>query len=179
MEIKMKPDSLIIKTCLMAYFRFKRQWLCVDELHTGGGELADLVVDTGTDIREIEIKVDKYDLWKGEARKSKHQSASFRLINSFYLCVPTELVEEGLKWIEQTNPKYGLIEFNSKLLKDSGYRNWLNYLTIKKKAKCLNPNYRPMKDQISKRLNSALITQYERIISNKEHIHKTEITNES
>jgi hypothetical protein len=175
----MKPDSLIIKTCLMSYFRFKRQWICVDELHTGGGELADLVVDTGTDIREIEIKVDKYDLWKGESRKSKHQRASFRLINSFYLCVPTELVEEGLKWIEQTNPKYGLIEFNSKLLEESGYRNWLGYLTVKKKASCLNPNYKSMKESISRRLNSALITQYERIISNKGHGAIAEIKNES
>ena len=175
----MKPNSFIIKICLMSYFRFKRQWICVDEIHTGGGELADIVVDTGTDVREIEIKIDKYDLWKGEAKKCKHQRASFRLINSFYLCVPTELVEEGLKWIGQVNPKYGLIEFNSKLLEEKGYRNWIHYLNFKKKAQCLNPTYKPMKEQIAKRLNSALITQYERIISNKNSVHKTEISNES
>jgi len=160
----MKVNSFIIKTVLMSYFRFKRQWLCADEVHTEGGELADIVVDTGKEVREIEIKCNKYDLWKGEARKSKHKIASFRLINSFYLCVPTELVGEGLKWIEQTNTKYGLIEFNSKLLEESEYKNWLNYLSFKKKAKCLNSNYKSMKEKIAKRLNSALITQYERII---------------
>lgn len=160
----MKPNSLIIKTSLMSYFRFKRQWLCVDELKTGYNELADVVVDTGTDVREIEIKCDKYDLWKGEAKKRKHNTIFFRQINTFYLCVPTELVEEGLKWIEATNSKYGLIEFNSKLLEENGYKNWFKYLTFKKRAKTLNPNYHSLKDKISYRLNSALINCYQNII---------------
>lgn len=150
----------------MSYFRFKRQWLCVDEVHTGGGEKGDIVVDTGKEVREIEIKCDKYDLWKGEAKKSKHKRASFRMINTFYLCVPTELMDEAKKWIEQTDSRYGLIEFNSKLLEESGYRNWFNYLNFVKRAKVLNSNYKSMQDKIAYRLNSALITQYERIILN-------------
>lgn len=162
----MKLSAFHIKTTLMSYFRFKRQWICVDEVRGRVGELADVIVDTGSEIKEIEIKISKHDLWKGEAIKSKHKfSDEKRWPNCFYICVPTELIDEAKKWIEQTNPKYGLIEFNSKLFEERGYRNYLHYLTFLKKAKTLHPNYKQgNKDKIAKRLCSALITKMENII---------------
>lgn len=155
----MLVNAHIIKTCLMKHYRFKRGYLCVDEV---GHEPADVLVDTGTKIIEIEVKISKSDLWKGEARKKKHKySDEKRGCNHFLLCVPTELVDEGHKWIKETNEKYGLIEFKSHLL-EKGYYHWYKYLNFIKRAKNLNKDYnKNFKNKINMRLCSALINMYE------------------
>jgi len=98
-----------IKTALIWYCRFKRQWVCAPEVDFNCG-WADILFDTGTAIGEIEVKVSKGDLWNGEAKKSKH----FRVqhANKFYICVPEDLKEEAVKWVEQINPKYGIMLFD-------------------------------------------------------------------
>ena len=59
-----------IKFALLSYFRFKRQWVCVDECMN-----ADVVADTGKQIIEVEVKVSKSDLMQGEAKKEwKHDN---------------------------------------------------------------------------------------------------------
>jgi len=158
----MEVNSHIIKVCLMKYYRFKRQFLCVDEI---GYEPADVLVDTGKAIIEIEIKISKQDLWKGEERKRKHKiEDSKRGCNQFYLCVPTELVEEGAKWIKETNQKYGLIEFKTELLQN-GYNGNSNYLRSLVRAVPLNNNYKKdLNGRLSMRLYSALINSYENLI---------------
>lgn len=159
----MEVNSHIIKTCLMKYWRFKRRYICVDEI---GREPADILVDTGKTMIEIEIKISKSDLWNGEARKRKHKlDDTKRGCNQFYLCVPTELIDEGKKWIDQTNPKYGLIEFDTKLL-EKGYYHWYKYLSFIKKPKKLNNKYNMYyKNQIPLRLCSALANAYEKVIT--------------
>ena len=105
--------SLEIKHALMWYFRFKRQWLCATECLCN-----DVMAITDKDIIEVEIKINKYDLWKGEAKKDKHEKFrnpfySNRLsseANRFYICVPRDLIEEAEKWVEATNSKYGIIQ---------------------------------------------------------------------
>ena len=107
--------SLEIKHALMWYFRFKRQWLCATECLCN-----DVMAITDKDIIEVEIKINKYDLWKGEAKKDKHEKFrnpfySNRLsseANRFYICVPISLREEAEKWVKATNDKYGIIEYN-------------------------------------------------------------------
>lgn len=42
----MEIDSTYIKKGLMNYFRFRRQWICADEVFSGDF-LADILVDTG------------------------------------------------------------------------------------------------------------------------------------
>ena len=112
----MKLNANNIRTILMYYYRFKRQFPCVDEVKTDCNELADVLVMTKKHMIEIEIKTSKHDLIKGEARKSKHNKEDEkRIINKFFICVPTELIEETTKWIGQINSKYGLIEFNTNL----------------------------------------------------------------
>jgi len=162
-----KLTSFIVKTALMHKYRFQKQYACVDEVHTGYGEMADVVVDTGMYIYEIEIKTSKSDLWRGEAIKKKHKyPLATKMYNQYYICVPTELLDEAKKWVEATNDKYGIIEFKTEpIFKNHGYQNWKNYCYIAKRAKYLNKNYnKRLKEAIYMRLSSALITQYERII---------------
>ena len=117
----MKVTSSEIKYALMWYLRFKRQWLCASECMDN-----DVMAITDKDIIEVEIKVSKYDLWKGEARKSKHKrmlepSVGFRMYmpNRFYICIPIVLEEEAKLWVEQINKKYGIIRYSPELA--SGY----------------------------------------------------------
>jgi len=106
--MKNRMSSLEIKHALLSYFRFKRQWLCASECISN-----DVMVITNKDIIiEVEVKINKYDLWKGEAKKGKHelykQDRDF-MPNKFYICVPEELIEEAKKWVKATNNKYGII----------------------------------------------------------------------
>ena len=50
-----KVTAFDLKLGLLQYFRFKRGWVCVDEFRG-----ADIIVDTGKDIIEIETKITKH-----------------------------------------------------------------------------------------------------------------------
>ena len=70
-------------------------------------------------IIEVEVKITKSDLWKGEAKKPKHKfyknpnNHYYHVPNKFYICVPTILIEEAKKWVEATNNKYGIINYKN------------------------------------------------------------------
>jgi len=131
----------------LQYFRFKRQWVCVDEFRG-----ADIIVDTGKEIIEIETKITKYDLINGERRKAtKHHNyklgQSFGLLNpnKFMFCVPEKLVETALGLSAEINEKYGVIGFDIETLEkrvNDGWGIWhCNNLRIAKSAKNLHNNY--------------------------------------
>jgi len=112
---KRKVTALEIKHAVMFYYRFKRQCLCATECLDN-----DVMVVANKNILDVEIKISKYDLWKGEARKPKHNrykdepgyyQTKTRLANKFYICVPKDLIEEATKWAEETNDKYGIIMY--------------------------------------------------------------------
>jgi len=150
-----------IRAVLMYYYRFKRQFICCSEVKTDFFELSDVLVSTKKHMIEIEIKTSKQDLIKGEARKQKHTKPNDkRIINKFFICVPTELVEDAKLWIAQINPNYGLIEFRTEISK----RDFVRYedcLLFHFDAKLLQPNYNEvLKDKMIKRLSSALTTEY-------------------
>lgn len=107
--------SAHIKHALMYYFRFDRQWLCASECMDN-----DVMVFTGKYILEVEVKISKSDLWHGEAKKDKHKwyrrdasvSAYFHKTytpNKFYVCVPVAMESEAIRWVDQVNPRYGVI----------------------------------------------------------------------
>jgi len=157
----MKSNSEIIKTTLLSYFRFKRQWVCATEVHCNiCGELADVMVDTGIEIREIEVKCSKQDLWQGEKNKRKHKWYNIGhkdIINFYYICVPTELLDEAKKWVEATNNKYGIIEFRTNYFQGNYFR-FEEGLIFKKRAKRLSENYsQRLKENIMYRMCSELI----------------------
>jgi hypothetical protein len=170
----MIPNSEIIKTALMAYYRFRRQWICGTEVHCGiAGETADVMVDTGTEIREVEVKCSKSDLWTGEAKKSKHKwymVGHKNIPNSFYICVPTNLIEEAQKWVQEINSSYGIIEFVTKRL-DNQFLVWEELVLQNKKAKAISQIYSTrLKEKIIYRTCSELISEKENRL--KEYIFK-------
>ena len=175
-----QPNSEIIKTSLMAYFRYKRQWICATEVLVGIiGETADVMVDTGQDIREIEIKCSKQDLWQGEKRKRKHhwyaKDNRDKGVNSFYICVPTKLLIEAEKWVKETNSKYGIIEFSTNYLQQPHFRfeEALNFI---KRAKSISSVYsKDLKEKIVYRMCSELIVEKENRL--KDYITKVKVNN--
>lgn len=125
-------------------------------------ELADMLVDTGKEIREIEIKISKSDLWNGEKRKNKHkeyyQKESKDRPNKFYICVPEELLDEAKKWVEETNPKYGILIYRT----DKYYSD--NAIKSIKQAKSLHNLYGNWKSKFTKRLNNLAYKYYDLLI---------------
>lgn len=58
----MPIDSKFLKVAVMSYFRFERTWISATEVNCGKFGVADVLVDTGSEIIEIEIKRYKNDL---------------------------------------------------------------------------------------------------------------------
>jgi hypothetical protein len=146
----------------MEYWRFTRQCLCADEVRYGM-YLADIIVLTKTNyIHEIEVKCTKQDLCSLELRKQKHLDMTKKNYPHYFsFAVPTELVEEAQKIIEQINPKYGLIEV------------WNSSICIRKSPQRLHDNIENLekwKYKIIYRLCSALIGYMQQI-------HKKEVNN--
>jgi len=148
-----------LKVALLSYYRFQRQCVCVDEFNG-----ADVIVDTGQDIIEIEVKISKNDLCAGERKKQrKHQCYLYGHVfhqchpNRFMFCVPTSLREAAESMIDELNPKYGLILFDES--------RWVDYLdlgatiSIVKRAGQLHDRYSSLQQRlIAKRASSKLIT---------------------
>lgn len=136
-------SSKDIKYALLNYFRFKRQWVCADEV-MNGVFIADVLVDNNVWTMEVEVKVSKQDLIIGESKKTtgwrgrgkkKHEEWPDRRTNKFALCVPESLLEVAEKWIKDTNPKYGLFLYlPSKVAPQDRIR-------VIKTAKSLHNNY--------------------------------------
>lgn len=132
-----KVTAMEIKYVLMCYFRFERQCLCASECIDN-----DVMVVTkkGYTI-DIEVKINKQDLWKGEAKKIKHRSYKINpnvnwYANKFYICVPIELLDEAEKWVNAINNKYGIMVCSSRnvlILKKASFLHKLksNELPIK------------------------------------------------
>lgn len=175
-ESKIKISSTHIKTALMAYFRFKRQFVCADEVGICYTD-ADIVVDTGGFLWEVECKISKSDLTQGEKRKDKHvryaaEPFSLRDIkyvpNHFYICVPTELLTYTIAWVEKTNPKYGVLEYEHE-----GSSKWEDKIRVVRKAKFLHeeqitPNQR---ERIIRRLSSARAIGFQDLVARLGNIY--------
>lgn len=156
-------NSYEIKHALLSYFRFKRQCICASECMNN-----DVMVIMGEDIIEVEVKINKYDLWKGEAKKSKHRiykdltnpyTQYYDRPNRFYICVPEELKEEAIKWVKSVNKKYGIIICKK--------RSYFPYSTfIIKRAKPLhNESNKSLKERIMMRVCTENINLIGRLLN--------------
>lgn len=161
----MKLTAFHLKLALMEYYRFRRQYICVDEFNG-----ADIIVDTGSSIIEVEIKVDRSDLRRGEDKKVVKHDCYRRGIsyhrchpNKYLFCVPTSLREVAEKTIQTLNPKYGLILFDEARFHrftDQGWPAFLGDLvcTVKRAGK-LHAKYSDKQSKlIAKRTSSKLAT---------------------
>ena len=109
-------NSYEIKTLVCEYARYNRMWLCATECQTIGGCIADVLIDTGKDIIEVEVKVSIGDL-KAEAKKGgywkKHdllQKGGYsNTPNKFYFAIPQELELKAKPIVEEMFPHCGLI----------------------------------------------------------------------
>lgn len=144
----MKVSAEMLKALLISYFRFKRQSVAIDEVGCSAGT-CDVLVDNGKFITEIEVKISKSDLIIGERKKGRHPIGAptpyLSTPNRYYLCVPIELEECALKWIEDTHSKYGLFVFDPKYIENVMRRphiSWGDYLHVRKKAQFLHKEYR-------------------------------------
>lgn len=162
----MDITALHLKTSLLYFYRFKKRYLCVDEVYSTCREKADVLVDTGKAIYEIEIKLNKADIRK-EKKKKKHKLDPEKQLgaNHFYLCVPTELIDYTKKWIKEVNPKYGLIEFDEQRYIEFKSRyivtDWNIFLKFRKRATNLHTRYnKHLRKSIIKRLSSAVVNAY-------------------
>jgi len=168
-NIKYVPKSKDLKVAVLSHFRFGRQCICIDEFNG-----ADVIVDTGTEIIEVEIKVTKSDLVGGEKFKAlKHKLYALGRAyarchpNRYLFCVPTHLLEDALDWAEELNLKYGVMSFDT-----SGFERRLNFdrslragdlIRTARRAKKLHEEY-SMKQRwkIAKRATSKVITLLEK-----------------
>jgi hypothetical protein len=176
-----KITAFDLKLALMQYFRFRRQWLCVDEFRG-----ADIIVDTKKEIIEVEVKISKSDLIHGEKAKiRKHlaykQSRSFGMNrpNKFMFCVPETLVPVALTWSAQINPAYGVIGFDVRRFAVAVFSNFgiwhCNYIRIAKSAKQLHDSYKSeFRWAVCKRLSAKVAKQMEHDFMRKiEHTGST------
>ena len=168
-DIKYVPKAKDLKVAVLSYYRFGKQSICIDEFNG-----ADVIVDTGTEIIEIEIKVSKSDLIDGEKNKAlKHKLyASGRGVyhchpNKYLFCVPIKLVQDAVDWVAELNPKYGVLSFDT-----HGFLNRLNrdvslragdLIYTHKRPSRLHENYpEKLRWLIAKRASSKVITLLEK-----------------
>ena len=152
-----------LKLALMGYFRFERQWICVDEFRG-----ADVIVDTGKDIIEVEVKISKGDLVNGEAkkyRKHNYYRTGRGLPNKFYFCVPEALVESAIAICEKFNSDYGVVAFNASVFEQHLQWKWnqphRGCLRMAKTAKRLHKSPASCRKAIAMRASSKVITLME------------------
>lgn len=165
--------SFDLKLALLQYYRFTRQWICVDEFWG-----MDIAADTGKHIIEVEVKMSRQDLLRGESKKKwkhdnyKHLRTPRSIPNKYYFCVPCCLEKEALGYAKQLNPKYGVIVFDDISFEDHIYRTGLlprheGSLRTARNAHVLHGDYRQKNSQlIAKRASSKLITMMENIYRN-------------
>ncbi|MCK5604256.1 hypothetical protein KAR91_20375 [Candidatus Pacearchaeota archaeon] len=173
----MKVTAFELKLAVLEYYRFGSQCVAVDEFNG-----ADVIADTGKDIIEIEVKVDKSDLRNGERRKQR-KHALYRQgrpwaqchPNKFMFCVPIELIETAKEVVAELNPKYGIIAFDTNQFIhtiEAGYTLYIyECLCVIKRAGKLHTNYDARQTRlIAKRASAKLITLMQ-------HQHKRNVTN--
>lgn len=170
-----KVTSFELKLALLEYFRFERQWVAVDEFMG-----ADVIVDTGSEIIEVEVKLLKNDLINGERYKRlKHlayrEGRQHRWChpNKFLFCVPVKLREAAEAMVAELNPKYGVIVFDDErllgdLARGYGYGLLSDYLCTVERAQKLHTGYgEKQQRRIAKRCCSKLIT-----LMQEQHLEK-------
>lgn len=161
--------STHVKSALLSYYRFEQHYVVATEVDYGKvGGIADIMIDTGSKIYEIEIKINKQDLLVNELLKTKHASMQDpynyvdHLPNKFYLCTPHYLTNVAKEFIMKTNPLYGLLEY----VEGAEYKDIRERVKLVKQAGLLHPQYNTNIHQaILLRLSSELCSFYEKKVA--------------
>lgn len=137
--------SDIIKTAVLSYYRFRRHWLCMDEVFGGvANEISDVLVQSPKGYYDVEVKISKYDLWNGEMKKHKHRRLLKPTIdrwgygvNYFVLAVPESLIGEAIAFCETTNKKYGILGFDEEGWNAKRHHDIAKYVWVVRTPKLL------------------------------------------
>lgn len=158
-----KITSGEIKIAVLSNYRFKKQQISADEVGFWLGDTDVSALGDGL-LTEIEIKVSKSDLFQGEKKKA-HKHKIYKecepltvkrclVPNYFWICVPTALVDDAKKWVEENNPNYGVYEYKGQL-----NRKPEDQVYVSRRAKLLHSEkHGNVLRKIAKRLSSANIT---------------------
>jgi len=156
-------DSYEMKTKLLHYWRFKRQY---DYFATETGKFkSDVLISNEKEIVEIEVKTNFQDLKndflkKKRGNRKKHEIYSSPTVwyakflpNKFYFAIPKELVTKTVGYLSQSN--YGIIEVSNKKITNS---KKVFYCKIIKKASIMYPHFNEkLQHQIILRMGSEII----------------------
>ena len=163
---KSDVTSTHLKSALLSHYRFDEHFVVATEVDYGKiGGIADIMVETGSLIYEVEIKISKQDLLSHELKKEKHTymqdpfTYMSYLPNKFYLCVPHSMLKEANDFIFDVNPTYGLLEY----VEGAEYRSVRDRVKLIKQAGILHPQYNlNIHHDIMQRLSSELCSFYEK-----------------
>lgn len=113
---KLKRGELAkyVTSVVLSYIRFDKQCDCVST--ETGGYYADILAYKGSELTEVEVKVDKND-FEADFKKIKHhyykkgdKGDTHNIVpDKFYFAVPEEMEDYCLSRINQECPSYGLI----------------------------------------------------------------------
>jgi len=114
--------------------------ISVDQVYLQTREIADVLLMTKAKtpiVSEIEVKISKADLER-DKKKKKHklyaEPGRHECPHKFYFCVPADLKDIALTWVNEVNPKYGVIIFKPEEIAVN------NRLLIIKQASMLHKN---------------------------------------
>jgi len=163
---KTNVTSTHLKSAVLSHYRFNEHFVVATEVDYGKiGGIADVMVDTGSLIYEVEIKISKQDLLSHELKKEKHTymldpySYIDYLPNKFYLCVPHSMLQEANDFIYDVNPMYGLLEY----IEGAEYKITRERVKLIKQAGIIHPQYNlGIHNDILQRLSSELCSIYEK-----------------
>ncbi len=138
----MKITANHIKTGVLHYLRFEKQFVSATEVQLRQW-LADVMGYRGSEIIEVEVKVDKYDLLSELNHKiEKHRRINESIscsgsypISKFYFAVPEELVETAREVVAELNPRYGILLYTPPGIK----QNPMAYRVMQKTISCVRP----------------------------------------
>jgi len=106
-----------LKTEILKEYRIKKQYyICATEVNIGIN-IADVLLMNDKEVIEIEIK-NNWNDFKADFRKDKHKFIKdyfFLKANRFYFCIPYQLKEKCLNYLDDNDYPYGLIIYNGKL----------------------------------------------------------------
>lgn len=152
----------------MSYFRFQRSfgYVCSECVHN-----ADVNAYNEKSLVEVEIKISKSDFkhefdgkarWKTYKHKKYNESKksnSYIVPNQFYFCVPIEMKEWALNYLDKNYDKYGLMVYNPDVL------NGRYHIHVIKTAKKLHTNKQGIRvlRQLVSRMSSELITAKQKL----------------
>jgi hypothetical protein len=171
----------LIKAKVLKYFRYKRRCIVSTEVLYYNSYIADVLALFEDDtFCEIEVKVDKSDLNEdlNKGRKVWHKLQGFKVVenvkgkhdlfedvncssllpNYFYYCVPLEMVDYTLKFIDDVNSKYGLLAYNP-------IKNEIE--SVKKAIKIHDEKSKSLRKNLIARVSSELVFMYDLIYGKK------------